>query len=264
MQTQCSCGHEFEYKVEDVINGHRLLAGDSTKKEDVERLMAGQKADMVFTDPPYNVNYKSRGENKQGIMNDHMAEEKFITFSESFIARMKESVKEGGVFYICSGYSSFSAFLYALRVNGFEFSTPIIWVKNVASMGWGDYRRKHEMVITTKRPKTKAEPILYGWNAGRHYFIESRFEADVWMIKRRAGNTMVHPTQKPIELIARAIRNSSKRDEVVLDLFGGSGSTLISSEKEGRRAYLMELDPKYCDIIIKRWEKFSGKKAQKV
>ena len=113
------------------------------------------------------------------------------------------------------------------------------------------------------KEKSKAEPILYGWNKGKHYFAESRFEADVWMAKRRAGNTMVHPTQKPLEICGRAIRNSSQRGEIILDLFGGSGSTLISAEKEGRTAYLMELDPKYVDVIVKRWEAFTGRTAVK-
>ena len=247
------------------LGKHRLMCGNSTKEDDAKKLMNGKTADMVFTDPPYNVDYKGTKFDK--IKGDKQDEESFIKFSEDFIARMSESVKEGGVFYICSGYSSFPTFLYALRVNGFKFSTPIVWVKNNTSLGWGDYRHKNEMVIKSKNPKTKkkkAQPILYGWKDGRHYFIESRFESDVWEIKRRASNTMVHPTQKPIEIVSRAIRNSSKRDNIVLDLFGGSGSTLISAEQEGRTSYLMELDPKYCDVIIKRWEKFTSETAVKL
>lgn len=251
-----------------LLGKHRLLCGDSIREEDVGRLMEGIKADMVFLDPPYNVNYKGKGKNtSEGILGDKQTEEKFIEFSESWVQRIKEALKEGGVYYICSGYSSYPTFLYALRVNQLYFSQPIIWVKNNTSYGWNDYRYKHEMLIKGKKKKEKqkkAIPILYGWNEGKHFFIETREEADVWEIKRRASNIMVHPTQKPIELCGRAIRNSSKRDEIVLDLFGGSGTTLISAEKEGRKAYLMELDPKYVDMIIKRWEAYTKKKAIKL
>jgi len=254
------------------LGKHRLLCGDSTNQKDVEKLMDGIKADMVFTDPPYNVDYQ--GMKFEKIEGDNQPENQFIKFSEDFIARLAESVKKGGAFYICSGYSSFPAFLWALRKNRFEFSTPIIWVKNNTSLGWGDYRHKHEMVIKTRNPgglqikgrsKTKkAQPILYGWMEGKHFFPETRFEADVWEISRRASSTMVHPNQKPLELIGRAIRNSSQRGELVLDLFGGSGSTIISAEKEGRRCYVMEIDPKYCEVIIKRWEAYTKEKAQKI
>ena len=248
------------------LGEHRVLCADSTQKKAVERLLSEKnKADMVFTDPPYNVAYK--GTKFAKIEGDEQTEEEFVKFSEEFIARLAEATKPGGAFYICSGYSSFPTFLWALRKNRFEFSTPIIWVKNNTSLGWGDYRHKHEMIIKSKNPpkkRRKAQPILYGWKEGRHYFPETRFEADVWEIKRRASNIMVHPTQKPLELVSRAIRNSSKRGEIVLDLFGGSGSTLIAAEREGRRAYLCELDPKYCDVIIKRWESFTGKKAIKL
>lgn len=246
------------------LGQHRLMCGDSTKREDVEKLMGGGLADMVFTDPPYNVAYQ--GNVFEQIKNDDMAEQEFIEFSEKFIQQMRDASKPGAVFYICSGYSSFPTFLWALRKNNFEFSTPIIWVKNQTSFGFSDYKKQHEMIVKTKAPKevAKAQPILYGWKEGKHFFAESRFEADVWQVKRRAASTMAHPTQKPLELIGRAIRNSSRRDEIILDLFGGSGSTLISAEKEGRLAYLMELDPKYVDVCIKRWETFTGQTAIKV
>lgn len=262
MKTTCECGFEFEYKLEDVNNEHRLLAGDATKKEDRERLMGAKKADMVFVDPPFNVNYK--GMKFDNIKGDNQTEEDFIKFSEDFIARLSESTKPGGAFYICSGYSSFSIFLWALRKNGFQFSTPIIWVKNNTSLGWGDYRHKNEMIIKTKNPTKKAEPILYGWKEGAHYFIESRFEADVWEVKRRASNTMVHPTQKPLELVGRAIRNSSKRGEIVLDTFLGGGSSLISAHKEGRRCYGMELDLRHVETILSRFFALTGIQGVKV
>ncbi len=124
-------------------------------------------------------------------------------------------------------------------------------------MGWQDYKKKHEMILKAKKEKRRATPIMYGWNGGRHYFLEDRFEADVWEIKRRPGSTMLHPTQKPLAMICRAIRNSSRAGEIVLDPFGGSGSTLIAAEREGRKARVIELDPKYVDVIIRRYAAFT-------
>jgi len=205
---------------------------------------------------------------KQGkILNDDMTEEKFIQFAIDFTARMKENSKSGAPFYICSGYGSYMPFVFALKTNGLEFQNPIIWVKNQIGMGMNDYRHKHEMMIKVKNvppKKKKAEPILYGWNQGKHYFKDVHDEADVWEIKKRATNTMVHPTQKPIEMIARAMTNSSKRDDIILDQFGGSGSTIIAAEKEGRTAYVMELDPKYVQVMIERWEVYTKGKAKKL
>jgi DNA modification methylase len=238
------------------LGKHRIMCGDATEEEDVKKLMGGKQADMVWTDAPYNMNYKSK--KKGGILNDNMKEEKFVEFSEQFVARIKENLKSGGVFYMCSGYSSYIPFIYALKANNLEFANPIIWVKNQLGMGMNDYRHSHEMILKGKGNKKSAQPILYGWNEGKHYFINVHDEGDVWEIKKRATNTMVHPTQKPIELISRAIRNSSKRDQIVLDLFGGSFSTLISCEKEGRIFYGMDLDPKYVEIGIKRWQKLTG------
>lgn len=243
-----------------------LLCGDSVSEKDVEKLMQGQKADMVFTDPPYNMNFTNT--KNEGIMNDNMGEEQFILFCEKFMTRFKESVKLGGVFYICSGFQSYIPFLYAMRAVGIHFAGPIIWVKNTLGMGMNDYRHKHEMIIKAKKEKptkkTKALTILYGWNNGKHYFADTHEEADVWNISRPANNVMQHPTQKPIALVNRAIKNSSKRDDIILDLFAGSGSTLISAIKTGRRAYCMELDPKFCDVIINRYENITGDQAEKM
>ena len=246
------------------LGKHRLMCGDSIKSDDIKILMDGEKADMVFTDPPYNVNYK--GTKKQGILNDNMSEEEFVEFTLGFTKAMKENLKEGGVFYMCSGWSSYPIFVYAIKVEGMNFANPIVWVKNNTSMGWNDYRYKYEIVIKAKKKKEtkkKSTPILYGWNGGKHYFKDTRFESDVWEIKRRASNTMVHPTQKPIALINKAISNSSKPNDIVLDIFGGSGGTLISSERLNRRCRIMELDPIYCDVIINRWEEYTNKKAVK-
>ncbi len=248
------------------LGDHVLMCGDSTSKEDVEKLMGGVQADMVFTDPPYNMNYVSH--EKGGILNDNMEEDKFVDFATAFIARMREATRAGAAYYICSGFSSYAPFAYALRVNEFRTSSVIVWVKNTLGMGMNDYRHKHEIVVKTKAPEKKtrakkAEPIHYGWKEGAHYFPEIRNEADVWEVDKRGTNTMSHPTQKPIALINRAIKNSSKRGEVVLDLFGGSGSTLVAAQKTGRRSYVMELDPKYVDAIVKRWEALTGTKAKK-
>lgn len=249
------------------LGEHMLMCGDSTSKEDVEKLMGGVKADMVFMDPPYNMNFtNTKG---VGIMNDNMAEEEFISFCEKFMARTKEATKTGGVFYICSGFQSYVPFLYAMRANAIHFAGPIIWVKNTLGMGMNDYRHKHEMIVKVKNEKpskrvAKALTILYGWNGGKHYFSDTREESDVWTINRVANNGMQHPTQKPIALINRALKNSSKRGDVILDLFGGSGATLIAAEKTGRKAYLMELDPKYADVIIKRYEALTGDRAKKL
>ena len=248
------------------LGDHMLMCGDSTSPDDLKKLLGGVRADMVFTDPPYNMNYISH--DKGGILNDNMGEEKFVEFCEAFMARLKEGVKTGGVFYICSGYQSYMPFMYALKTQGMHYAGPIIWVKNTLGMGMNDYRHKHEMIIKVKKEKEpkrkKAQPILYGWNGGRHFFTDTHEEADVWTISKVASNGMLHPTQKPIALINRAIKNSSRRGETILDLFGGSGATLVAAEKTGRKAYLMELDPKYCDVIIKRWEALSGERAEKV
>ena len=244
-----------------ILGEHRLMCGDSTDKDQVAKLLDGQKADMVFSDPPYNVDYKGRKHG--GIMNDNMEEDNFILFCEDFIAAMEANLKQGGVYYLCSGFSSYTPFVYALHKANLTVSGPIVWVKNQATLGWQDYRHKFELVIKAKNTKKKkAEYVLYGWKNGKHYFSGDRDEADVWEFARRAGNTMVHPTQKPIPLVNKAIKMSSKRGEKVLDLFGGSGSTLISAERTNRKAYLMELDSKYCDVIVKRWELVTGQKAK--
>lgn len=240
----------------------RLMCGDSTLPADLATLMGGEKADMVFTDPPYNMNI----EGKQGkILNDHMSEEKFIEFSIAFLSRMKESTKSGAPFYICSGYSSYVPFIYAMSEVGLDFANPIVWVKNSLGMGMNDYRHQHELVLKAKSSKRKAaQPILYGWNGGKHYFKDVHDEGDVWQINKHATNNMVHSTQKPLALINRAIKNSSKRGALVLDLFGGSGTTLIGAYKTGRRAYIMELDPRYVDTIRARWEALTGEQAEKI
>ena len=233
------------------LGPHRLICGDATEKWPYEAIMQGEKADLVFTDPPYNVAYE--GTKFKQIMNDDMDEETFIKFTLAFMAQMEANTKTGGVFYICSGYSSYPAFIYGIKASGMVYSGPIIWVKNQASMGWEDYKKKHEMILKAEAKPKKAVPILYGWNKGAHYFVEDKYEADVWEMSRRSGATMLHPTQKPLAMVQRAIRNSSRQKEIVLDPFGGSGTTLIAADREERAARIIELDPIYCDVIIRRY-----------
>ncbi len=233
------------------LGPHTLLCGDATNPQHYARLLNGQPADLIFTDPPYNMNYRSH--KLGGIENDNMAEEAFADFAERFWDRFKENLKEGGVFYVCSGYGSLPPFLYALKKTGLIHAGTIVWVKPAGGLGWQDYRRQHELVIQGTKKGKRAQPILYGWREGQRYFADTREETDVWEVGRRAGATMLHPTQKPLALVQRAIKNSSRPGELVLDPFAGSGSTLIAADREGRKAALIELDPVYCDVIIRRW-----------
>lgn len=232
------------------LGEHRLMCGDSTDAGNVAILMDGQKVDMVFTDPPYNVNYSGRGEdNKLGpIKNDNMSDEDFESFCHGFFSCYSEALKPLGCIYVCHPDSA-SAPKIAFEKTFAEFfrkSSTIIWAKQSAGMGWQDYRAQHE-------------PILYGWKEGKgeHQFYGGRTKTTVWNINRDNATSYKHPTQKPIALPAEAIKNSSKESDAVLDLFGGSGSTLIACEQLGRQCYMMELDPKYCDVIRKRYWKLT-------
>ena len=232
-----------------------LMCGDSTDAEDVARLMGGAKCDLVWTDPPYNVNYSGRGEkNKLGhIKNDNMNEDNFDLFCHDFFENYNDFMKPLSAIYVCHPDSA-SAPKIAFETNFAKFfkkASTIIWVKQSAGMGWQDYRAQHE-------------PILYGWKegSGKHQFFGDRTQTTIWNVKRENVQEYVHPTQKPVCLVEKAIKNSSKEQDIVLDLFGGSGSTLIACEKNNRKARLMELDPKYCDVIRKRytkWAKENGK-----
>ena len=233
-----------------VLGPHRLLCGDSTQAESYERLLGDDQVDMVFTDPPYNVNYANtpkdrlRGKNR-AILNDNLGNgfEQFLTDALSpALARCD------GAVYVAMSSSELDTLQSAFRAAGGKWSTFIIWAKNTFTLGRADYQRQYE-------------PILYGWREGasRHW-CGDRNQGDVWHIKKPNKNDL-HPTMKPVELVERAIRNSSRPGDTVLDCFGGSGTTLIAAEKTGRRARLMELDPKYADVIVRRWEDFTGKKA---
>lgn len=248
------------------LGSHRLICGDSTDPETYRALLGKEKADMVFTDPPYNVNYHSRGgkledQGLEKIKNDNMTSDEFKVFIDDAFSAMTLPVREGGSFYICSGWSSYPQFLSSMEKNGFKHSGVIIWVKNVPSMGWNDYRYKHEWIAKAQKPDAKAaESIMYGWKQGTHIFY-GEGEYDVWEMPRKATARYLHPTEKPDWLCMRALRNSTKRNDIVLDPFAGSGSTMSAAEKTGRRAYMIELDPKFCDVIRDRWEKINSVKS---
>jgi DNA modification methylase len=233
-----------------LLGDHRLLCGDSTQMETVEKVLAGGLADMVFTDPPYNVNYgatmkdKLRGKNRV-IRNDNLGDG-FEQFLREACANILAVTK--GAVYICMSSSELHTLHKAFTEAGGHWSTFLIWAKNTFTMGRADYQRQYE-------------PILYGWKEGSdHYWCGARDQGDVWFVKKPVANDL-HPTMKPVELVERAIRNSSKSRDSVLDPFAGSGSTLIACEKTHRQARLIELEPKYCDVVVRRFEEFSGKRA---
>lgn len=265
------------------LGEHRLMCGDSTNADDVARLMDCKLADLLVTDPPYNVNYEGKTKDALRIDNDNLDDAAFIDFLRSAFKCAFQSMRAGAAFYIWHADSKGLDFRAALRDNGFTLRETLIWVKNVFVMGRQDYHWRHE-------------PCLYGWKDGAaHYFIDDRTQDTVYedvgvdyrkmkkeellqvvlqMTDVSVPNTVIyedkplansiHPTMKPVKLMARLIKNSSKPEQLVLDLFGGSGSTLIACEQLGRKCCMMEHDPKYCDAIIDRWEKLTGLKAELV
>ncbi len=232
---------------------HKVMCGDSTLVDTFKALLGKELADMVFTDPPYNVNYannakdKMRGKNRP-IKNDNLGVE-FSSFLYDACTNLLMYCK--GSMYICMASSELHTLHSAFTKAGGKWSTFIIWAKNHFTMGRANYQRQYE-------------PILYGWkDSSDHYWCGDRDQSDVWFVKRPVKNDL-HPTMKPVELVERAVINSSKTKDIVLDAFGGSGSTMIACEKTNRRARLIELDPKYVDVIVKRWEEFTSKKAELV
>jgi len=226
-----------------ILGEHRLLCGDATVVTDVERLMDGQLADLAVTDPPYNVDYANAAKNKtiakdRRILNDALGDG-FYQFLYDTCVNLLLVTK--GACYVCMSSSELHTLQKAFTDAGGKWSTFIIWAKNTFTLGRADYQRQYE-------------PILYGWKQGTdHFWCGARDQGDVWFVDKPRVNDL-HPTMKPVELIERAIRNSSKSRDIVLDLFGGSGTTLIAAEHTGRSARLMELDPKYADVIIERWQ----------
>ncbi len=233
-----------------LLGKHRLLCGDSTLADSYTQLLLGETVDLVFTDPPYNVNYansakdKLRGKNR-AILNDNLGD----GFYDFLLAALTPTLAHcRGAVYIAMSSSELDVLQEAFRAAGGHWSTFIIWAKNTFTLGRADYQRQYE-------------PILYGWPEGaQRHWCGDRDQGDVWQINKPAKNDL-HPTMKPVELVERAIRNSSKPGQTVLDPFGGSGTTLIAAEKSGRVARLIELDPKYVDVIVRRWQDWTGQQA---
>ena len=277
------------------LGKHRLICASSTDRESLEKLMDGKLADLIVTDPPYNVNYGSRGKqykekggyqcgmNSRTILNDNMEDSVFLEFLIDVFKIAKDFLKPGGAYYVWHSDTKGFIFGEALTKAGLDVRQCLIWKKNSLVLGRQDYQWIHE-------------PCLYGWKGGAgHYFINDRgfttfYELDkpdyqslskpelIKIIKGlaepkdaisvieedRPSKSAEHPTMKPVRLIGRLIANSSKKDELVLDMFGGSGTSIIASEQLGRRCYMVELDPKYIDVIIERWETYTGLKAKLV
>jgi len=259
------------------LGKHRLMCGDSTSKTDVLKLMNNELADLLLTDPPYNIDVSNSKGMK--IENDNLEKDEFTNFLVNSISNGKEVMKEGAVFYIWYADTSSIEFYNALRKIGLQVRENLIWVKNKFILGRSDYHWRHE-------------PCLYGWKDGKaHYFVNNRKQSTVIddsidlelcsldeikeyiksiidsssiFYEDKPNKDDLHPTMKPIKLMGKMIKNSSLDKQIVLDLFGGSGSTLIASEQLGRVCYMMEYDPKYCDVIIKRWEELTGIKAKLV
>lgn len=262
------------------LGNHRLLCGDSTSESDVDRLMNGCIADLVVTDPPYNVNVSNSKGMK--IENDNMEREQFKEFLRKAFFNLEKNLKVGGCFYVWLAAKEWIAFEEALNTNGLQVRQELIWNKNAFTLGRQDYQWKHE-------------PCMYGWKDGAaHYFIDDRSQSTIFEDEKamdfktmkkpelvellekvysdKISTTIInenkpaindiHPTMKPLKLISRLVKNSSKPGENVLDLFGGSGSTIMTCEQLGRNCFTMEYDPRYVDAIIGRWEEFTGKKAK--
>lgn len=274
------------------LGRHRLICGDSTDAATLETLTEGALVDLVVTDPPYNVDYGAKNEmlnradkgnrNARAIENDKMNDRAFNAFLTDVYKNIYNATKDGGVIYICHADMESVNFIEAFKSVGFHLAQRLIWNKNIFVIGRNDYQWKHE-------------PILYGWKPGAaHYFTDSRAETTViedkpdinklskselktlvkQLLEQGAPTTVInedkplrnadHPTMKPVKLIAYLIRNSSRPGEIVLDTFAGSGTTLIAAEQTGRTCYAVEYDPRYCDVIVKRWENLTGEKAIKL
>ena len=262
------------------LGNHRLLCGDSTDPENLIRLLDGQLADCIFTDPPYNVAYQGGTKDKLTIANDAMTEVEFTAFMTKAYRAMYLNAREGCPIYVCHADNAATTFRTTFAEAGWMMKQVLIWVKDNFVLSRQDYNWQHE-------------PILYGWKPGAahpwygpfndstvlEYGPEqigkmSKEELVDFVSKALAHSTIVrierprrnaeHPTMKPVALITRVLGNSAKRGSIILDSFGGGGSTMIAAETLGMKAHLCELDPKYCDVIIERWEKYTGQKAQLV
>lgn len=243
-----------------ILGNHRLMCGDSTSSEDMAALMDGELADLVITDPPYNVAYGDKVEDTSAamgqeinreqsqIMNDDMSDEAFEEFLGEFYQATADAMKDGAGIYVFHADSNGLVFRQKYQDAGLKLAQCLVWVKNTFVPGRQDYQWKHE-------------PILYGWKEGAaHYFVDDRTQSTVLLEDKPRKNDL-HPTMKPVPLVGRLMKNSSKPDARVLDPFGGSGTTILAAEQLGRIAYSMELDEVFCDVIVKRWESYTGKTA---
>lgn len=228
VEIRCKLGDIWE------LGNHRLMCGDSTVVTNIEKLMNGEKTDMVFTDPPYNMAFNGRSGKFDVILNDNLSNQEFEDFMNAFLNVI--NFLNPASYYICCNWAFYGILQLKLKPKA-----CIVWAKNVFGLGKG-YRHQHEFILFDG-------------------FIDASItnESDLWEIKK--DSNYKHPTQKPIELSARAIKNSSKQNQNILDLFGGSGSTLMACQQLNRKCFIMELDPHYCDVIIQRWENFTNKRA---
>lgn len=275
--TRCNPGDVW------LLGRHRLMCGDSTKEADVAKLMNGEQADLLLTDPPYNVDYQGGTKDKMKIANDNMDDVAFVGFLTAAFNCAIQAMRPGAAFYVWHADSKGFEFRTALKEVGLTLRETLIWVKNALVLGRQDYQWRHE-------------PCLYGWKEGAaHYFVDDRSQStviedagvDYRKLKKdellklvlrltdvSIPNTVIyedkptkndiHPTMKPVKLMARLTKNSTRQEQLVLDLFGGSGSTLIACEQINRRCFTMEYDPRYCDAILDRWEKLSGERAERI
>lgn len=263
------------------LGNHRLMVGDSTNKEDVRALTDGAQMDLLVTDPPYNVDYNGGTEDAMTIENDNMGKEHFVEFLTAAFENAAEALRPGGGFYIWHAESTAGEFIKALEAAELEFRQRLIWVKSSLVLGRQDFQWKHE-------------PCFYGWKEGAaHYFTADRTnttviedapninamnkdelkeyikdlkdvidEGSTILRADKPSSSRQHPTMKPVKLMAHHLVYSTRQGENVIDLFGGSGSTLMAAEQLGRNCYIMEFDPKYADVIITRWEEFTGQEAE--
>ncbi len=235
-----------------VLGEHRLMCGDSTKPEDMRKLLGGGEADLWLTDPPYNVAIVGKTKKHLTIENDSWAnDDEFVEFLRKAFVTALDVLKPGCAFYVWFAQIQAENFLAAADKAGMTIRQTLIWAKSTFSLGRQDYQWKHE-------------PCLYGWKDGAsHRWFSDRKQTTVLEFEKPARNAE-HPTMKPVPLMAYEIRNSSRAGDTVLDSFGGSGSTLMACEQTGRKCVTMELDPHYCDVILKRWEDYTGQKAERI
>ena len=231
---------------------HRLMCGDAVMIDDVEKLMGGApfdiKANLIITDPPYNVDYEGKTKDAMKIQNDNMDAESFYNFLHTAFSNMFLYSEDGAGIYVFHADTEGMNFRKALKESGFKLAQCCVWVKQSMVLGRQDYQWQHE-------------PVLYGWKpTASHKWYSDRKQTTVWNFSRPSRSEN-HPTMKPIDLVSYPLLNSSRKHNIVLDLFGGSGSTLIACEKAHRRCFMMELSGQYCDVIIRRWQDYTGKKA---